>query len=203
MQSTIALFNLAIARLGGEQIPLNISPQEHDATGDLCQNLFPHVLDLALSAHQWSFAKKRVRLALPEVKEAVSGEYALMYKLPADCGRVCYLEGFEGPNRRPAYVIEGDRLLTGREAAELVYIARASDPRLWPPAFADALAWGLAGELAAARINDSRKQSWCYQNYKQALSEAIAQDQSGQNRLRPVSAWNAARFGETNPEGEK
>jgi hypothetical protein len=196
MQSLIALFNLAAARLGGEQIPLNISPQEHNATGDLCQNLFPHVLELALSAHQWAFAKKRATLASPKIgEEESSPDYRCAYKLPSDCLRPCFLEGCAGINRKPVYILEGDRLLTDMEGAELVYIARVVDPRQWPPAFADALAWGLAGELASARINETQKQNWCYQNYKLALAEAIALDLSGQNGPRPVSAWRAARFG--------
>jgi hypothetical protein len=204
-RSLAALFNLALARLGGEQLPLNLSPQEHDATGDLCQNLFPHVLDLTLAAHQWAFAKKRVKLSLPLVtEEERSGEYSFVYKLPSDCLTPCFLEGCSGINRRPVYILEGDRLLTNREGAELVYIARVVDPRLWPPAFAETLAWGLAGELAAARSNDAQKQNWCYQNYKLALAEAVARDLSGQNRPRPASEWQAARFGAAGlKEGER
>jgi hypothetical protein len=196
MQSTIALFNLAVARLGGEQIPLNISPQEHDATGDLCRYLFPHVLELTLSAHQWSFALRRAVLASPAPAEGQSNaRYRLAYKLPADCIKPVRLEGCGGINRAPSYVLEGTTLCTNQEQTALVYVQRITDPKLWPPSFADALAWGLAGELASARLNDSQKQNWCYQNYKIALADAIARDLSGQNPEPPRSAWQAARFG--------
>jgi hypothetical protein len=196
MQSTVLLFNTALGRLGGEQIPLNISPQEWDADGQLCANLFPHVLDLTLSAHDWSFAIRRVALGPVKVKKAAACDsYRFAYGMPSDCLKPIRLEGHAGVNRTPPYVIEGETLLTDQEQAVLVYVARVTDPKLWPASFADALIWGLAGELASARINDAQKQSWCYQNHKIALADAIARDCSGQNPEPPRSAWKAARFG--------
>ena len=59
MRSLIHLFNTALSRLGGEQIPQNISPIENDATGAICQNIFPHVLDTVLESYVWGFARKR------------------------------------------------------------------------------------------------------------------------------------------------
>jgi hypothetical protein len=195
MQSTIHLFNTALARLGGEQLPLGRSPRESGTAGQICENLFPHVLDMTLAAHTWSFARQRVDLAaLPEAKPG-NPEYRTAYALPADCVKPERLEGCAGVNRHPAYVIEGRNILANEGQAVLVYISRVDEPALWPPYFADALAWGLAGELASARINDSQKQQWCLQNYKIALAEAIARDQAQQNPLPARSAWNEARWG--------
>ena len=194
MQSTIHLFNTALGRLGGEQLPLNVSPQEDGTTGQLCENLFPHVLDLTLAAHEWSFARKRAVLSLLAGTPG-NGKYPLVYALPADCVRTVRLEGYAGVNRTPAFITEGRTLLTAAENAVLVYVARITDPLAWPPPFADALAWGLAGELASARINDSQKQQWCLQNYKIALADAVARDQAAQNPRPPASAWNESRFG--------
>jgi hypothetical protein len=194
MQSTVHLFNVALAKLGGEQLNMNRSPLEQGTTGEICENLFPQVLDLTLAVHEWSFAKKRLALALVSGQQG-SGEYPLVYELPTDCLKPGYLEGYAGINRKPAYVIEGQTLLSAQEGAVLVYVARVTDPRLWPPSFAEALGWGLAGELASAVLNNSQKQAWCYQNYKIALADAIARDCSGQNPTPPRSAWQAARFG--------
>lgn len=192
MQSIIHLFNTAIGRLGGEQIPINRSPLENDTTGQLCQNLFPHVLDMALSAHEWAFAKKRTPLA-PCPQEICHDEYSHCYALPADCARPVELAGPVGINRTAAYVIEGECIHTTWPNALLVYIERVTDPRRWPPAFAEALAWALAAELAAARINDTGKQQWCMQNYASALSIAIARDKAMQNPRPRRSAWMDAR----------
>jgi hypothetical protein len=195
MQSTIHLFNTALGRLGGEQLPRNLSPLENNAIGALCENLFPHVLDMTLAAHSWGFARKRVALAALPKTGTGNPEYRTAYALPTDCVKPERLEGYAGVNRRPAYVIEGGNIMANEEQAVLVYISRVKEPPLWPPSFADALAWALAGELASAQINDSQKQQWCLQNYKIALSEAVARDQAMQNPLPPKSAWNEARFG--------
>ena len=98
-----------------------------------------------------------------------------------------------GVNRTPAYLIESNAILTNKQNAELVYIARVEEPRAWPPSFADALAWAMAGELASARINDSQKQNWCYQNYEIALAKAAARDRAKQNPHRKQSPWLVAR----------
>ena len=202
MQSTVQLFNTALARLGGEQLDRRISPQEGDTLGALCENLFPHVLDLTLGAHAWSFAQRRASLALVQsVDDDAAFPYA--YALPSDCVRALRLEGFGGLNRSPAYIIEGDTLRATVSGASLLYVRRITDPRRWPAAFADALAWSMAAELASAKLNDSRKQQWAMQNYELTLERAIARDCAGQNRLRPVSAWQTARFGCARPLPER
>lgn len=193
MKSTIQLFNTALGRLGGEQIPYNRSPQEQDATGILCENLFPHVLDMVLEAHEWGFATRRVYLAkLPE-QQPENPSYVFRYALPTDCVKPVSLEGYAGVLFTPAYLIESNAILTNKQNAELVYIARVEEPRAWPPSFADALAWAMAGELASARINDSQKQNWCYQNYEIALAKAAARDRAKQNPHRKQSPWLVAR----------
>ncbi|WP_165177420.1 hypothetical protein [Desulfovibrio sp. ZJ369] len=86
MRSTVQLFNTALARLGGEQLDERIASQETDTLGALCSTLFAHVLDLALSAHPWTFALHRVALAvLADATE--NDEYPLAYALPSDCVR--------------------------------------------------------------------------------------------------------------------
>jgi hypothetical protein len=195
MQSTVHLFNTALARLGGDQLALNISPQEQNVEGQICVNLFPHVLDMALGAHAWAFATRRIVLAAPVLQAATANPaYPFAFDLPADCLKPIQLEGYAGVNRTPSFVIEGNTLRCGLERATLVYVARVTDPKQWPPQFADALAWAMAGELASAVIHDPQKQNWCYQNYMIALASAIAQDQTNQNPLRKQSEWTATRF---------
>lgn len=207
MKSVIHLYNSALGRLGGEQLPLNRYPLESDTVGQLCANLFPHVLDLTLAAHPWSFALRRAELALL-AGASIRPDYAYAYALPSDLISPLNLirqgaEGFESRvgdlqlNERsgPAYELEGELLYCHLPQAILRYVARISEARLWPPEFAEALSWLLASELASARINDSSKQSWCRNNYAQALSLAVAADKRRANKLRPVSAWQAARQG--------
>jgi len=202
MQSTVQLFNTALARLGGVQLDERISPLETDTLGVLCTTLFKHVLDSTLAAHPWSFAQRRVALA--EMADAVENtEYPHAYALPSDCIRVVRLDGCAGVNRSPAFVIEGETLRTREDAASLLYVQRVNDPLRWPPSFADALAWALASELATAKENDMRKQQFCAQNYEISLSTAIARDCAAQNPNAHLSPWKSARFGLYMPTPER
>lgn len=197
MQSTVHLYNTALARLGGDNLTLLISPQEQSTIGRICETVFPHVLDLTLAAFAWSFAVRRKILASPALeKDEANPDYPFAFELPADCVKPLRLEGRAGVNRFPAHVIEGNTLCCALTPAVLVYVFRARDPKSWPPLFADALAWGLAGELAAAVNNDSQKQQWCYQNHRVSLADAIAVDKRNQNPRENRSEWTAARFGE-------
>ena len=194
MQSVISLYNLALARLGGEQLNLNASALEDNTLGKLCDAVFPHALDMTLAAHAWSFAVRRSVLSRPVLgRESGNPGYGLAYEIPSDCVKLLGLEA--GAGRNPAYVVEGRTIRCNEDPAVLAYVSRVSEPGLWPPVFADALAWALAGELASARNNDQRRQQWCYQNYKIALSAAMALDQADQNPHGVASAWNAARLG--------
>lgn len=202
MQSTVQLFNTALARLGGEQLDDRISPQETDTLGTLCDNLFPHVLDLTLASHAWSFAQRRAVLALVQAVDT-DHPYPYAYALPSDCVHALRLDGLGAPKRSPAYIIEGDTLRATVSGATLLYVQRVTDPRRWPPTFADVLAWAMAAELASAKLNDSRKQQWARQTYDLALERAIARDCRSQNKFQPVSAWQVARFGTAMPQPER
>ncbi len=187
MQSTVQLFNIALARLGGEQLDSRISPQEPDALGRLCQNLFSHVLDISLAAHAWSFARASAALARLAPRDGA-------FALPADCLRPLRLEDGQ------AFQIQGQSLVCSCPCPVLVYVRRVTEPKLWPASFADALAWGLAAELASAKNNDNRKQQWAMQNYELSLSRAIARDCAKNSQARPLSPWACARFGRLSQE---
>ncbi|MDR1686641.1 MAG: hypothetical protein LBR82_09475 [Desulfovibrio sp.] len=202
MQSTVQLFNTALARLGGEQLLPLTSPQEDNALGALCGNVFPHVLDRALQAHAWGFALRTAVLAPVAGTVSPAGGFGRRYMLPADCVRPV---GLEAGGRSPAYVVrgsaEGAVLLCDESPAVLAYVAREPDPKRWPAGFADALAWGLAAELATARINDPQRQQYYVRMYREVLGEAAAQDMRESNPRPVLSAWNAARFGECSDVG--
>ena len=182
--STVGLFNLALAFLGGEQLSSTEAPWEKSALGILCAGNFPRVLDNALEAHPWSFARARAVLA-----RVADPGLPPVYALPADCLRPIGLaDGCP-------YVLEGQNLLADAAPAVLDYIKRVEDPSQWPPAFRTALAWGLAAVLAAARVNDHQKQRLCFQHYHLALSEAMALDQNSQQPAPEPTAWELARRG--------
>jgi hypothetical protein len=205
--STIGVFNLALAFLGGEQLSSVQAPWEDSALGRLCAGNFGMVLDEALESHPWSFARARAVLArvsdpgrfdslepsgfgLEVPRQPAAPRIRVQgYALAADCLRPVGLAGGW------PYVLEGRELLTEADPAELHYIRRVEDPGLWPPAFRVALAWGLAAVLATARVNDPQKQQLCLQRYHLALNEAMARDNQGQCPWTQQSRWAEERYG--------
>lgn len=192
-ESTVRIYNQALAWLGGEQLSSVESPWKDSALGILCNNNYPLVLDMALSAHDWTFALKRQILARVEDKNP-HPEFQYSYKLPSDClrPRCLTVPGARWPHH---YIIEGVDLMANITPAELSYVGRVTDPSLFPPAFTTALSWGLAQVLATARINDPQRQQLCQQNYEFHLAEAIARDQNAINPKPVGSSWLAARAG--------
>lgn len=194
VKATVDVYNMALGWLGGHQLPNIESASEADnPIALLCRNAFPMVLDEALEAHNWSFATKNVDLA--ERQEVGVGGYAHRFALPADCLRVIGIDNgalwTDGPN----FVLHGNDVLTNIQTPRLLYIARVTEPRLWPAAFVTALSWRLAAVLATANNNDAQKQQFCLQNYNLALAEAWSRDwQSQAPRLKP-SPWFVARHG--------
>lgn len=191
--STVGLFNLALACLGGEQLSSVQAPWEDSALGRLCLNLWPQVLDEALSAHPWSFALERKLLAEKEEPRPRPG-YRRRFALPSDCLRpVGLVDGHH-------FIIEGQDILTDASIADLTFVRRLEDPALFPPAFRQALAWGLAAVLATAKGNDPRLRQECLQRAQAFLLEAMARDENSQQPAHEPTPWELARFGgEANP----
>lgn len=194
MKSTVELYNLALSFLGGEQLSTVQSEYEGSALGRLCMNNFPHVLELAMNAYDWSFAKRRAQLA-EKPGDMLHPDYTRRYALPADCLKPVRLEGYEGLNDPTHYIIEGRELLTNAAPAVLHYVSDGNDPVLWTPDFAQALARGLAAVLASAKVNDRNMQAQQMELYTLALTDAKVSDTARQRPDRPQSGWMAARHG--------
>src|SRR5690606_399370 len=74
--------------------------------------------------------------------------WAYQYQLPTDYLAVIQLNSWQAWEARDLYEIEGNRLLTDQEQAELRYTARIEDTEQYPPLFVEALYTKLASKLA-------------------------------------------------------
>jgi hypothetical protein len=185
--STVSIFNLALSILGGEQLSSVQAPWENSTLGRQCLNLWPQVLDEALAAHPWSFAREIKPLA--EKDNAASAVfYAKRYALPSDCLRpVGLMSGCD-------YILTGNDLLTNDDLAQLMYIRRIDNPAMFPPSFRTSLAYSMAAVLATAKQNDPRIRQDCIRMAQVFLSEAAAQDNNMQQPREDVTPWGRMRF---------
>ncbi|SPA25876.1 conserved hypothetical protein [Cupriavidus taiwanensis] len=182
MASEVDISNLALSRLGDAATVASIDPPEGSPQAGHCARWYPICRDLLLEQHAWSFASKRVALALVG---SAWPEWQFAYELPADCikpwavlppdalndysvGMPQAYGNFTGaPADRvidigAAYVpqdfsVETDNtdsrlVYSNQQNAVLRYTARVNDPTRFTPLFVDAFAWLMASYLAGPII---------------------------------------------------
>jgi hypothetical protein len=149
--SDAQLVNLALVRVGIREL---IDSLDEDSVNAQAANaVYGLVRDALLARVPWPFARRRATLGL--LTDVTRDGWLYAYALPSDCIQALYIyPGLRAPRasqRVPfGLELEGDTriLLTDQASPVLCYTARVTSPGLFPPLFADALAWGLAVELA-------------------------------------------------------
>ncbi len=198
-ESLVQIYNIALGWLGGHQLSTTSASWEDSREGQLCQVFFPQVRDECLAAYKWSFATRRQELALapsdsPEAIEPFSHAYAL----PSDYLKAIGFSQYQGSPQdlAPPYQIEEDKLLTClTPPANLIYVARITDPKRYPPKFVLALSYGLAAFLATANANDPKIKQECQKQQYYYLGAARAEELNSQHLTKPSTPWQRARRG--------
>lgn len=192
VSSPAEVCNLALLKVGSRQLLTSL--EENTAESQACKALYAHNRDLVLAAAEWSFSTRHAELA--EVTDGAVSGWGYVYALPTDCGTPLYiwtgarnpppedrlpfklewLEVLDATGRR---TFDGKVLLTDQPDAELVYarkMDRDQHTSLFTPGFVEALAAKLAMELVRAvpvKLQGARDLA---QEYRIALSSAVAQD---------------------------
>jgi len=131
------------------------SLDEATTEAQVCKTYYGNVRNMLLGSFAWSFATKRVVLALSTQTRA---EWAYAYIRPADCLRPQYLyvgDPRPAPELREPFAEEltdgadGSLILTNLATASLLYSV-VSPVALWSDEFVDALSAHLAVRVAMA-----------------------------------------------------
>lgn len=148
------IVNMALLR-AGERQTIDALTEDHEPAR-VASKLYAPLLDAMLQEFPWSFATRRAALALTtEERDGWDYVYALPTDLLAPRGLVDPVAKRVATAEAVPFELElrdngnASVLLTDMEDAVLSYTARVGAARL-SPAFAQALAWSLAPELALA-----------------------------------------------------
>lgn len=153
MASAVDIANIALSFIGADAVVVSLSPPDGSVESGHCARFLPLARRSALSAHDWSFARKRVDLA-----ELVndSTEWLYKYQVPSDClrpRRVLSATSLGYPERGASdYEIEGNALYTNQASATLLYTRDVTDTTRYPADFETALGMLLAAYLAGPLI---------------------------------------------------
>lgn len=166
----IDLVNLALARLGQASIASLNEGSEEAAKANA---VWEGALLTTLQAFRWGFNTQRARLALQEV--APDG-YPYQYRYAAPSGM---LQPYEIV--RPLmvgevvpFIFENGSIYTDEPDAVLIYAARSDKVNSFPPAFQDALAWRLCGDMAMALTQRPDMAKMAEEMFQKAISNARA-----------------------------
>jgi hypothetical protein len=221
--SEVDICNLALANLGDDATVASLDPPEGSAQADHCARFYPMARDLVLDAHRWSFATRRVSLALLSMTPPSAWLYA--YALPGDAlnlisvlapdamddNSVC-VPTFSGYGCAPAYVpgtytpqpfvteiaADGTSVLyTNQPNAVLRYAAQVTDPSKFPPTVVQGIAMRLSSMLAGPVLKgaDGIKAAALWGDRADAWLKQAKESDANQQRQQVVQApsWIANR----------
>jgi hypothetical protein len=156
MASAVDICNLALGHLGDEA---NVSSLTESSTqAEHCARFYPIARDQALASHAWSFATKRVSLALLSTTET-PGQWLYAYSLPSKFLQAVAVLPPEvsDDSETEDYIIESLQdgtgvIYTNTQTAVLRYIEQITDTTRFQPLFVIACARLLAAYLAGPII---------------------------------------------------
>ena len=146
MTSAADIVNLALVPLRRSTITslTDGSPSANDANA-----IYATTLKRLLRRHDWSFARKRQKLA-QEVGTPVSG-FDYSYQLPSDFVRALVVSDSDTGRRGIRYRIEQDSILSDASQIYLTFIFDVTDEGAFSADFIDYLAFTLAVSLAKTK----------------------------------------------------
>lgn len=175
MASEVTICNLALSHIGANPIA-SLSDSLREARE--CKILFDSTRDSVLRDHKWSFATKRLTLAL--LSDTYTG-WTYAYSYPTDClvAHEIYNE-YSNYSRTSKIEFEiassssltSKIILTDKENAELIYTAKITDCNMFDSLFIAALAYKLAMELAIPLKGNGQLTQAMYQLYVITINQA-------------------------------
>ena len=167
MASEVQLCNLALAKVGDEQIT---SLTENSKAARLCNLVYEPMRDATLRAHPWNFAIKRIELAANTLTPAY--EYNTQFTLPSDFLRLIGTNMLDTAK----FTVEGNQLLCNVSALKIKYIYAVTDPNVFDWLFNEALSARIAAELSIPMTDNRSLTVDLFNLFSTKLSDARTAD---------------------------
>lgn len=192
MQSIVAIWNLALVRIGRSEL---LSPLDDSNEARACASAWANTRDMVLTAHEWNCAVARVQLA-PLVTPPPFG-FSFGYQLPADFLRLASVDMIDW-----RWKIEGRTILSDEgPTLDMVYVRRIDDPAEMDHLLKATLGLHLASAIAVRVTGDRNLAESLHMEYINTLDEArLADAQQARSRSTARYLQNARFFGDA-PQG--
>jgi hypothetical protein len=182
MTSTVDIANYALNTLGASNIT---ALDENSKPARIVNQRYESVRDSVFRSHPWNCLIRRAELAKETTPPSYG--YASQFALPTDpyCLRVLEFsngtqtfpfDNMRSNSDRPAFIIEGRKLLTDEGIAKIKYVARITDPQQYDAGLIEVLAARLAYEISYAITGSTTMRQLTAGDYDRKLKEATFQD---------------------------
>ena len=199
MASVVDICNLALSHIGQDANISSIDPPEGSADAEHAVRFYRIAFGMVLQSHPWSFASKRIALAL---LADTQDPWLYAYALPSDCVKTRrVIPAVAGDDHNGVrFLREGSTIYTNEADARLVYTFEQTDPTTFTPGFVTALSWLLASYMAGPVLKDTtgQAQARAYQMYQREAGLAMTADANSDRNPPPyIPSAILARFGVT------
>ena len=172
MTSAVDICNMALNLLGDEATVVSVFPPEGSMQARMVATAYPFALNSLLESFDWTFARRSVVCSPLETATTDGWRYAFI--LPSDCLRVRslrmkerdepyapvghvygYWDGDSNDIEYTLGVVDKQRVVfTDAYAPVVRYTSKNTEPDLFSPSFATALAYKVALLVAGKMIGD-------------------------------------------------
>lgn len=190
-ESVIQICNLALSRIGDEQIT---SLNDGSKAASKCSLFWPSVRDAVLRAHPWNCAIAQKELAA--LSDAPLFKWDAQYPLPSDFLRVHHIFNSSG-TEVTSYEIQGQNILCDEDSPiYLGYVYRLTDVVKYDSLLTMTLVARLAAEICVDLTGSERSAQACWTLYENILTEARGVDaKEGMEEIVETSTWKQAKLG--------
>jgi hypothetical protein len=196
MAERLQIWNAALGHIGEGSF---LTSENEDGSAALnCRRYYALARDAMLAEHPWRFAERTERLA---GYGTVPDGWGYAYRAPAAAITIRRVmqDGHSTPipwalsGITDAELGETTLILTNQILATVLFTRRVENEAIFPPLFAEALAWRLAWAIAVPLSKEPRVRTECWGQYLFWLSKAAAADQNHVYETPPLGALLMAR----------
>lgn len=177
-----SIINTALMRVGAQGVTAAF---QDSPVAQAAAAAYDRSLNSCLSLHPWSFALRHA--VLPRGAAAAAPGWRYVYPLPADCLRV--VDAFSSnplEEQRIPYDLAGDALQADADNVTLIYVS--AEAAAFSEAFAEALAWRVALEIAPYVEQGGGNTRDYLEMFERALDRAKVENDIQQ---RPGRVWRS------------
>jgi hypothetical protein len=167
----VTIANRALLRIGYEAIA---SLDDGSTASNYCTQLLPQAIDAVMSVYPWRDCLNRAQLA--PLAQAPSFGFDYQFVLPEDFARLKSVTALDDDGEECEWSLEGDKVLSDATSVSILYASLPSSPDSLSPATRDLFVRQLAYLVSIPLIKNDTISNRLLQEYQQALSLAINQD---------------------------